>query len=370
MRDLLRSAAGRRLWLLLLFPAALLLTLCAQKIPGFAERYATGVYVVLSRAVSRTTGLVPFSIAELLVFALVLFFIAALIRLAVRLIRGTRNRAALAVRFLSDLCVFAAAAAFLFTVTCGINYYRLTFAETGGLTVTPSSKEELRELCASLASGLNRLRPGLETDKQGVMKLSAENMEKTAREAARYYDGIEKDYPLLKSGYGVPKPVFLSRLMSRCDITGMFFPFTFEANVNTDAPEYTIPATMCHELSHLRGYMREDEANFIGYLVCEKSGDPDFLYSGEMLAFTYANNALYSADADAAGGIYASLSDGVRRDLSYGSAYWKQFEGPVARVSAQVNDRYLRANRQDDGIKSYGRMVDLLLAEQRAKKKA
>ena len=31
-------------------------------------------------------------------------------------------------------------------------------------------------------------------------------------------------------------------------------------------PFYNIPHTICHELSHLKGYMREDEANFIGYL--------------------------------------------------------------------------------------------------------
>ena len=32
-------------------------------------------------------------------------------------------------------------------------------------------------------------------------------------------------------------------------------------------------------------------------------------------------------------------------------------------VSKAVNDVYLKANDQEDGMKSYGRMVDLLLAE-------
>ncbi|HPE16562.1 MAG TPA: DUF3810 family protein, partial [Oscillospiraceae bacterium] len=31
----------------------------------------------------------------------------------------------------------------------------------------------------------------------------------------------------------------------------------------------------------------------------------------------------------------------------------------------RMNDAYLKANAQRDGVKSYGRMVDLLLAEYR-----
>ena len=362
------AGIGRRLWLLLLFPAGALLSAFAGHRPDFAEWYAAGPYSALSLAVNRATGLVPFSIGELLVYALCAFLLFRIVSLAVGLIRGKGTRAARAVRFAANLAVFASAAYFLFVVDCGINYSRLPFAETCGLTVRPSSTAELQELCASLAGDLNRLRPGLATDGRDVMKLRQGDLRAVAREAARNYDKISGDDPLLRQGYGEPKPVLLSRLMSRCDITGMFFPFTFEANVNTDVPEYTIPATMCHELTHLRGYMREDEANFVGYLVCRKSGDPDFQYSGDMLAFTFASNALFSADAEAANRIFAGLGDGVRRDLAFNSAYWKQFEGPVAQVSDRVNDRYLKANNQDDGIRSYGRMVDLLLADQRAKK--
>lgn len=66
--------------------------------------------------------------------------------------------------------------------------------------------------------------------------------------------------PPLPAGYGQPKPVMASRLMSYGNITGIYIPFTCEANVNIDVPDYSIPATMCHELTHLRGYMREEEA--------------------------------------------------------------------------------------------------------------
>lgn len=68
--------------------------------------------------------------------------------------------------------------------------------------------------------------------------------------------------------------------MSYLDISGIYCPFTFEANVNVHMNDVLIPVTMCHELSHLSGYMREDEANFIAFLACLQSDDPEFRYSG------------------------------------------------------------------------------------------
>ncbi|MFU0833018.1 MAG: DUF3810 domain-containing protein [Oscillospiraceae bacterium] len=365
-RILQQAGIRKRLWLLLLFPVALLLTTCAAWNPAFAQWYAVVIYSGLSRTINRITGLIPFSIAEILV---ILFFVAIPVSFIVfiaGLIRKKGARLLFTIRLTVNLFVFISIVYFLYTINCGINYYRYSFADTCGLNVQPSSVTELENLCVSLAENLNRLRPQLHTDEQGVMQLSTQNMYLTAQKAAQAYDNMEEDYSLLYAGYSAPKLVHFSRVMSRLNITGIFFPFTFEANVNIDVPEYTIPATMCHELSHLRGFMREDEANFIGYLVCKKSGDPDFEYSGYMLAFTHASNALFSADADAAQKIFASLDPGVLRDLSYNSEYWKQFEGPAAKVSNSVNDHYLKATSQEDGVKSYGRMVDLLLAEQRA----
>ncbi len=357
----------KRLWLLLFAPAALALSVISTYFPAFSEWYANHIYPVLSLSVNFVTSLVPFSIAEFIVYTLPLLALFFLIRFVIRLIRRRPNRGAAAVKGFINLICAAGVVYFLFVISCGINYNRYTFAQTSGLQIQPSSKAELTALCNSLADEVNAFRTKVKIDQNGVMKLSNPNFTQTAKEAEAAYDKIHIQYPLLRAGYGAPKPVLASRLMSHANITGIFFPFTFEANVNDNIPEYSIPVTMGHELSHLRGYMREDEANFIGYLICENSGNPDFEYSGKMLAFIYASNALYDTDRDAAGQVYARLSEGVQRDLNANSAYWKQFEGPVAQVSSAVNDSYLKANRQEDGVKSYGRMVDLLLAEYRAK---
>ena len=49
-------------------------------------------------------------------------------------------------------------------------------------------------------------------------------------------------------------------------------------------------------------------------------------------------------------------------DLAYNNAYWDHFDGKVAEASSRVNDTYLKMQNQTDGVKSYGRMVDLMLA--------
>ena len=87
-----------------------------------------------------------------------------------------------------------------------------------------------------------------------------------------------------------------------------------------------------------------------------------------MLAFIYSNNALYSSNYELGKETFSLLSDEVKNDIYDNSAYWKQFEGPVAEISDAVNDTYLKANDQQDGTKSYGRVVDLLLAEYKAQK--
>lgn len=360
----------KRLWLLAFAPAALLLTLAAVNSPAFAEWYLTVIYPALSLSINAMSSLAPFSLAEILIVLLVVGSVVYLIIYIVKLIKGQNSRTNTLLKFIINPICLACILYFVFTLSCGISYYRYPFAQTCGLKVEAYSEAELIGLCNELANGVNTLRKDVKTDQNFIMKRSDANIYVTAKKAQSAYDKISTDYPLLRAGYGQPKPVIGSRLMSYCNITGIFFPFTFEANVNTDVPDYSIPAIMCHELSHLRGYMREDEANFIAYLVCKKSDDADFQYSGEMLAFIYASNALYSADSSAANTLYSKLSDGVRLDLMNNSAYWKQFEGPVAKAAGTVNDEYLKANRQEDGVKSYGKMVDLLLAEYRIKKEA
>jgi hypothetical protein len=85
------------------------------------------------------------------------------------------------------------------------------------------------------------------------------------------------------------------------------------------------------------------------------------------MALRYASNALYLHDQEKYWLLREKYSDKMLRDATAISEYWKQYDSPVQEISSSINDTYLKSNMQSDGIKSYGRMVDLLIAEYREK---
>jgi hypothetical protein len=219
----------------------------------------------------------------------------------------------------------------------------------------------------SLAERTNALRTQTTTeDESGVFQLSM-SVRDLGQEAVKAYRKAAKEYSILSGWYPQPKPILFSDVMSRMEITGIYIPFTVESNVNVAVPDYSIPSTMCHEMAHQRGFMREDEANYIAYLVCSYSDQVDIQYSGMMQALIIAGNALYDKNVDLYREVAATYSNEVRLDLNANSEYWRQFENQVLSNAAEkINNSYLMMNDQEDGVQSYGRMVDLLLAEYRA----
>ena len=149
--------------------------------------------------------------------------------------------------------------------------------------------------------------------------------------------------------------------MSYTDFTGFFFPFTAEANVNTDVTAAYFASTVAHELSHQRGVAKEQEANFVAVLASMEYGDYDYCYSSCIMAYTYLGNALYDADYERWLAVYQTLNNNVLRDLEANREYWKQFETPVEKVSNAVYEQFLYSYEQDLGLKSYGACVDLLV---------
>ncbi len=347
----------------------------ARFIPNAAEYvYARGLYRVYSNAMSFITGLLPFSLAEVLVIAVPVFFAALIPAAVIKMIvkkSGVEGLKCLRLAIVLLGIIFS-----WYMLGCGTNYYRYEFSSFSELEVKKSTADELEELCKELAVKAAAARERAVEKAIAAGSMTEENEVyssylslKELREAARSSMYVLADsYPVMKGYYPKPKPVFFSRVMSEFNFTGVYFPWTVEANVNVDIPEYPVAVTMCHELSHLRGFMREDEANFIGYLACVGSGEPDLEYSGYMLALTYSANQLYADSVDRWRNVRALYSDGMVADMVDNSEYWKQFEDTVAsEIGETMNNTYLKANKQTDGTKSYGRMVDLLLAERRAR---
>lgn len=363
--------AGRFLCLLcyLLLVSGLGLLLYARSNREWAESYALGFYPKWCRLLSTVTSPIPFSLAEGILVLLVLSLGFLVVRLIVRMIREKKRSLRLLGGFLLRLGAFASLVFFLFVIGSGIQYERYLFSDYSGLTVTESSVEELVGLCRMLSTQTNYLREQVQEDENGVFILSGlDTAPETAREnfslliAQR---GSEWEKILAPAAEVLPKKVFFSELMSYAQLDGFFFPFTMEANVNIHTSDMDIPFTMCHELSHISGFMREDEANYIAYLVCMISENADFRYSGSANALMRATNALYGKDRTLYAEVISELSPAVLRDFSDDAAYYNAHSSSFGKFSSAVNDTYLKANNQNDGLDSYGRMVDLLLAEYR-----
>ena len=363
--------------LLLLIPLGIICTQWVKSSADVAERiFATGIYKVLSQVMGILTGWLPFSLMELIVAAGPFVLPGLIIRQLVRVVRvkettkpdqaGEQRFLLLMTMFQNLLCLIAVVF-FGYVLLCGVNYHRYPVAYHLGLEVKDSTVEELEGLLVELADQAVALRAQLTTENEaGVYELPYSERE-MGKQAKAAYQALAEEYTVFGGWYPAPKPVFFSRLMSYTEITGVFTPWTMEANVNIDISPYSIGATMCHELAHLRGFMREDEANYIAYRACMASDSLDLQYSGTMLALIYTGNALYGKDAERYFAVYREhYSEAVIRDLAANNEYWDQFEKTViAETAEKVNDTYLKVNDQTDGTQSYGRVVDLLLAEYR-----
>ena len=353
----------KRMYILLGFPVGLALTVLARCGGDWVENlYAQGIHTFFENTVGRFVSLFPFSLTEWLVLAAVL---GALCYVGLMIVwickkRGTWKH--ILYRALINTLCAGSIAYFLFVITMGLSYYRTPASEYLGLQVRQYSVEELEEVTIWLAEQANAQRAQLSEDENGVSVLMSDFWESSA-EAQRCFNEISEQYPGIGTVTARSKPMVFSKVMSSTMTLGVYFPYTFESNINVDVTPHTIPATMCHELSHVKGFMREDEANFLGFLACMQSERADFRYSGYMSAFVYALNRLAAEDYAAATEVAHMVDAGVVRDDNADSAYWSQYRNTVvSETTGEIYDTYLQSNDQSDGVKSYGKMLDLVIA--------
>lgn len=342
-----------------------LATFTASLSVDFANFYSFKIYPLIQSVFSFISGLFPFSLAEITVILLALafvgFIIYSLIKLVKIIIKQERVKRFSALSVLSSVALIISLIAFVFVFNCGINYYRSPFSAYSGLKIEKYTKEQVREVLEYTIVQVNTLVAEIELDENGLCVLPENHL----YEESAAMQKLSEKYPSINAYYPHAKPVqFLSPLWCYTKIVGMFVPFTMEANYNTCDTSESIGHNICHELSHLSGFMREDEANFISYLACIGSDSAYLRYSGYFASANFLLNAYYpEVEYEEYVRVLSTLDSRAYHHICNSSEFWSQYDTPVAEVSSAINDTYLKANNQSDGTKSYGRMVDLVIAD-------
>lgn len=372
-----------KLFSLILFPIALIINFIGSKFPYLIdEYYSSFINKFTVQVLSKISGVFPFSLYEvtmyLIVFSILLFIIHIIITVFKNSIYlyskryKTRRHSVSSVfkNYILNILSILSIAYFLFIILWGLNYNRVPLQTTlinnynltsnKDISTFKHDSDDLANLYKFLINKANETRKSVLEDNKGVMKANSDYKGIIDR-AQLGYDNIDNILPQVSGNYSKPKYVLSSNLMCYTGITGIYFPFTGEANVNVAIPYIYIPCTVIHEMAHQRGFASEDEANFLGYLASINHPDIDFNYSGYILALNHTANALYKADYDTYINLSKTISDDVKRDLINNREFWNKYEGKVDEISSEFNDSYLKANGIKEGTASYGKMVDLLL---------
>lgn len=398
---------------------------------AFSDWYIAYIFPIWVNTYGRITGLFPFSAGEFLLGAGVGLVAAALLLGAawlgigaVKMIRfilrvpgrrrknftreGETLKAAAAdggpavsiprkrsrfAGFTAGFCRFFAwtvlAVCLIMTLNCFILYHASTFSEHYfGRDDGEYTLEELLAVYNMTAERCNYLAGVIARDEDGMAvyegSLGADgeilDMADTARELMKR---LGEKYPQLDGYYPRPKALLSSDFMCQQYMQGYYFPFSMEANYNDVMHILNIPSTMCHELAHLRGYIYEDEANFIGYLACVESEDPFFQYAGYLSVLNYLNNDLYKAwketpeayEKAAAAVPPVAVDKQVWTDnIFVTEEEWDRINGKALIDTETVDkaadvfiDMNLKINGVADGKISYSRVVRLLLQYYRLK---
>lgn len=319
----------------------------------------TYITAPLRQGIAWICSFLPFSAAELIWAVTILGGIIFVVKSIVELVKARGRRAAVAVRKALVCVVFLLAWAVGFTVLLGAQFYTTPFEEKAGLKAQEISVQQLADTMQYFADKLNETALLVPRDKNGVFAAKKADI---IAQSMDIYDALEQQYPFLAAPHYRPKSLFTSRLFSYIDFTGFYFPFTGEANVNTDAPACLLPATIAHEQAHQHSISPEQTCNLLAVLACVTSGNSLYEYSGYLMGYIHLSNALITADTDTWRTVAGSLCSEVNADLADNNAYWKQFDTPVQSVSNAAYDKFLKGYDQALGMKSYGAVVDLLVA--------
>jgi hypothetical protein len=312
--------------------------------------FSTGIYPRIQRLLTPISNSVTFAIFDLLVVAAV----AALVVTVTRGIRGARAERSgrPLLRMLGHLVGAAAAGYLAFLLLWGFNYRRVPMEKRLVLEAAAPSADAVVALGIEAVRRVNELYAAAHESAGGggewsdaALRGAFEQVQRTLTEA-----------PLAEPGR--LKRTMFGPYFRWTSVDGMVDPFALEVLANPDLLPLERPFVSAHEWAHLAGYADESEANFVGWLTCLRA-DAASQYSGWLYLFWEINGEVSAANRAALG---AALAPGPRRDVDAIVERLRRGQLPLLRTASwRVYDQYLKANRVEEGIRSYGAVVTLIL---------
>ncbi|HYF31774.1 MAG TPA: DUF3810 domain-containing protein [Chitinophagaceae bacterium] len=325
--------------------------------PEAVEKYYThGIYPVVSIIQRFLFGWVPFSVGDLLYAWAVLYLIRGVV-LMIRRIARKEARTEYWLRVWRRIAFTVVWIYILFNGLWGLNYNRVGIARQLDLLVTSYTTEELAMLVNASIDQLHQL------DTMALARRDALYKKRVLfGQAIAAYEKVQPTLPFLRYRRPSVKPSLYSYLGNYLGYTGYYNPFSGEAQVNTTVPMTQQPFTTSHEIGHQLGFAKENEANFVGYLVARDSDDPAVRYSVYFDLYIYAARNLAVRDSSLAKSLHARLPELAKQDLRALRDFYKKYENPFEPIIRILYGQYLKANEQPQGILSYDEVVAWVIA--------
>ena len=248
------------------------------------------------------------------------------------------------------------------TMMWGLNYYAGTLAEDMRLEVASYNLEELTEATLYYRDMANDLAAQIPRDAAGNPDFA--DFAQLAQQAGDGFHTLTyTNHYSIFAGSVVPvKELGWADLYTSMGVTGVTFGMTGESAVNPNVPDVGLPFAMAHEMAHRMSIAPERDANFAAFLACTANSDPQFQYSGYLMAFRYCYTALTSVDAQGAVTVSQGISQQLRGDTAGYTAFFdSRVPTTSSNLASSVNDAYLKLSGEEGGSDSYAEVCDLLV---------
>ncbi len=317
----------------------------------FADFFNENVSPIFRFILAKLTYIFPFSVAEAVLLTLPVTLFLLLRAIFAYMDREEHGFTRSAVTLLST--AFLLFSVFVFTFAAG--YRGSTLDKKLGFEVGAVTPEALEETAYYVTDKLNYAAESVTFCEDGSSIRGYTHAE-TVERATASYEKLCHKYDFITTFKAPVKRLAVSPVMTYTHISGVYSFFTGEANLNTNYPEFVNVFTIAHEMAHQRGISRENEANFVAYLICIDSDDPYMQYAGYLNMFEYLVAAV---PRDTAKELYSALRPEVLEELrAYSRFFDKYRDSTASEVSGTVNNVYLQS-QGTPGTKSYGMVVDL-----------